>query len=181
MSGDAYAGLTFRQDFEDLGITYEVSSLTKSDLYDEFEPRLNASEVELLDLGKLQEQLLTLVLKPGGKTDYLPGDHDDWANAACGAVVMASGDSEPGMLTYVKQEMARIRAGTDFFSLLDGKKAEPMVRRRAPADVTTLYLRDGCAVRVPSDRIVEISATNARSLEASGRWSRVAFEEGVLH
>ena len=47
MSGDAYAGLTFRQDFEDLGITYEVSSLTKSDLYEEFEPRLNAGEVEL--------------------------------------------------------------------------------------------------------------------------------------
>jgi hypothetical protein len=47
VSGDAYAGLTFRRDFEDLGITYEVSSLTKSDLYDEFEPRLNAGEVEL--------------------------------------------------------------------------------------------------------------------------------------
>jgi hypothetical protein len=89
VTGDAYAGQTFRRDFEDLGIAYSVSSLTKSEIYDAFEPRLNAGEVELLDDGKLQEQLLTLVIR-GGKIDHQSGDHDDWANAACGAIALAA-------------------------------------------------------------------------------------------
>jgi hypothetical protein len=89
VTGDAYAGQTFRRDFEDLGITYSVSTRTKSEIYDSFEPKLNAGEVELLDDGKLQEQLLTLVIR-GSKIDHLPGDHDDSANAACGAIVLAT-------------------------------------------------------------------------------------------
>ena len=87
VTGDAYAGQTFRRDFEDLGVSYTVSLRSTSDIYDAFEPRLNAGEVELLDDGKLQEQLLTLVIR-GGKTSHLPGDHDDHANAACGALVL---------------------------------------------------------------------------------------------
>ena len=89
VTGDAYTGQTFRRDFEDLGISYAVSNKTKSDIYDAFEPKLNAGEIELLDDGKLQEQLLTLVVR-GSKIDHLPGDHDDHANAACGAIVLAS-------------------------------------------------------------------------------------------
>jgi hypothetical protein len=89
VTGDAYAGQTFRRDFEDLGVSHSVSTRTKSEIYDSFEPKLNAGEVELLDDGKLQEQLLTLVIR-GSKIDHLPGDHDDSANAACGAIVLAS-------------------------------------------------------------------------------------------
>jgi phage terminase large subunit-like protein len=88
VTGDAYAGQTFRRDFEDAGIVYEVSRRTKAEIYDEFEPRLNAGEIELLDMPKLTEQLLTLVIR-GNKIDHQPGDHDDWANAACGACVLA--------------------------------------------------------------------------------------------
>jgi hypothetical protein len=89
VTGDAYAGQTFRRDFEDLEIVYSVSHRTKSEIYDAFEPKLNAGEVELLDHPKLTEKLLTLVLK-NGKIDHLPGDHDDHANAACGAIALAS-------------------------------------------------------------------------------------------
>jgi hypothetical protein len=92
VSGDRYAGETFRQDFQDHGISYSVSERTKAEIYDEFEPRLNAGEVELLDDGKLQEQLLTLVIR-GGKIDHQNGDHDDLANAAAGALVLASARS----------------------------------------------------------------------------------------
>ena len=87
--GDAYAGQTFRLDFSGLGINYVVSDKSKSDIYDAFEPKLNAGEVELLDLAELQEQLLTLVVR-GSKIDHQSGDHDDWANAACGALVLAA-------------------------------------------------------------------------------------------
>ena len=89
VTGDAYAGETFRRDFEANGITYEVSQLSKAEIYDAFEPKLNAGEVELLDDGKLQEQLLTLVIR-GSKIDHQAGDHDDYANAAAGVVATIS-------------------------------------------------------------------------------------------
>jgi hypothetical protein len=57
VTGDAYAGQTFRQDFLDHGIAYHVASLPASDLYEALEPRLNARELELLDVAELAEQL----------------------------------------------------------------------------------------------------------------------------
>ncbi|MDB5617472.1 hypothetical protein [Tardiphaga sp.] len=83
--GDAYAGLTFRYDFESQGITYQPCKVPKTDLYDEMDPKLNAGEIELPDLPKLQEQGLGLVLR-GARVDHLPGEHDDFINAAAGAV-----------------------------------------------------------------------------------------------
>ncbi len=89
VTGDLYAGQTFPADFAADGITYKSSTLSRSELYEHFEPRLNAGEIELLDVPKLQEQLLTLVMR-GTKIDHQPGDHDDWANAVAGAVWLAS-------------------------------------------------------------------------------------------
>jgi hypothetical protein len=87
--GDAYAGQTFRADFESHGIHYEVCKQSKHELYEQFEPLLTAGEIELLDVAKLQEQLLTLIWR-GTKIDHQVGDHDDFANACCG-VLAASG------------------------------------------------------------------------------------------
>jgi hypothetical protein len=89
VTGDAYAGMTFKLDFKELGIEYLPSKMTASELFEGLEPLLNASEVELLDDATLQEQLLTLVWR-GSKIDHLPGDHNDHANAAAGAVVLAT-------------------------------------------------------------------------------------------
>lgn len=94
VTGDAYAGQTFRADFEAEGISYDVSRRPKSALYDAFEPALNAGALELLDHPKLQEQLLTLVRR-GGKVDHQPGDHDDHANAAAGALSLAGTEPPP--------------------------------------------------------------------------------------
>ena len=85
VTGDRYAGETFRRDFTDHSVGYTVSPLTKSQLYEALEPRINAGEVELLDEPRLREQLLGLVTR-GTKVDHLPGDHDDYANAVAGAV-----------------------------------------------------------------------------------------------
>jgi hypothetical protein len=46
-----------------------------------------------LDIPKLQEQLLSLVVRGAGKIDHLPGDHDDYANAAAGAISMITGSA----------------------------------------------------------------------------------------
>jgi hypothetical protein len=90
VTGDAFAGETFRRDFQEQGVAYRVASLAKSDLYESLEVKLNAGEVELLDVAQLQEQLLTLVWR-GMKIDHQPGDHDDWSNAAAGAVWLWAG------------------------------------------------------------------------------------------
>jgi hypothetical protein len=84
--GDAYAGQTFRRLFAEAGIRYRVCERSKTEIYEALEPRLNGNEIELLDLSKLQEQLLTLVVR-GTRVDHPPGAHDDWANAAAGALV----------------------------------------------------------------------------------------------
>ncbi len=102
MTGDRYAGETFRQDFQHNGISYHVSELTKSQLYEAFEPMINAEEVELLDIPKMQEQLLGLVIR-GTKIDHMPGEHDDWINAAAGAIWRASADISIGPLFVVGQ------------------------------------------------------------------------------
>jgi hypothetical protein len=107
VKGDAYAGQTFRQDFAAAaGITYQVHTDSTSDNYEAFEPRLNASEVELLDPPILQEQLLTLVWR-GSKITHQPGDHDDWACAACGACVIAAQRRKGVHITQAHLEAAR--------------------------------------------------------------------------
>ena len=105
--GDAFAGQTFRRDFDSHGIAYSVSKLSKSDIYEGIEPRLNAGEVELLDIPQLQEQLLTLVWR-GTRIDHQPGDHDDYANAAAGAVLLCRPDRQPIRISPEAMMMARM-------------------------------------------------------------------------
>jgi hypothetical protein len=62
VTGDDYAGSTFKHDFASDGIPYRSCRLSTSELYENMEPALNAGEIELPDLPKLQEQLLTLVI-----------------------------------------------------------------------------------------------------------------------
>jgi hypothetical protein len=86
---DRYAGETFRRDFADQGIRAEPCRQSASQLYEDFEPVVNAGEAELLDHPKLREQLSSLKWA-AAKIAHPPGDHDDWANAAVGALVTAN-------------------------------------------------------------------------------------------
>lgn len=104
--GDSYAGTTFRNDFSDCGISYVVTSQSKTDLYENLEVALNADQVELLDIAKLHSQFLTIVQR-GASVDHMPGRHDDWANAAAGALVLVNpdiGKSTPGILEFYKRQ-----------------------------------------------------------------------------
>jgi hypothetical protein len=80
VTGDNFAGNTFKADFESHGIGYQGCGLAKSQLYEALEPALNAGEVELLDLPILTEQLVCLVWR-GARIDHEPNGHDDHANA----------------------------------------------------------------------------------------------------
>ncbi len=97
VSGDRYAGEWPREAFRKAGITYEPSERTKSQIYTEALPLLNASRVELLDHPRLVAQLCGLERRTarGGRDsiDHAPGGHDDVANAAAGALVLAAGQA----------------------------------------------------------------------------------------
>lgn len=95
VTGDAYAGETFRADFSEAGVSYRVSELTKHELYEQFEPKVNACEVELLDEPVLIDQLLGLVMR-GTKIDHLGGEHDDRINSAAGALLRVRAHADIG-------------------------------------------------------------------------------------
>lgn len=89
VTGDNYAGNTFKVDFESKGVRYEPCPMSKSRLYESLEPRLNAREVELPDLPQLEQQLLGLIWR-GGRIDHQHGEFDDFANAVAGVSLSAT-------------------------------------------------------------------------------------------
>lgn len=88
--GDRYAGEWPRERFKVHGITYEAAAKPKSDIYRDLVPILNSRKADLLELPKLQAQLIGLERRTarGGKDsiDHPPGAHDDVANAVAGAL-----------------------------------------------------------------------------------------------
>lgn len=108
VTGDRYAGETFRTQFEQAGVSYRVSDRTRSELYEALEPLLNARVLVLLDAQQLgaavlEQQLLGLVWR-GGKIDHQSGEHDDFANAAAGALVRAMASASD----LTEEELAEI-------------------------------------------------------------------------
>jgi len=92
--GDKYAGEWVATAFEEHGINYESSDLTRSEIYLEFEPLVAQRRVELLDIKKLFNQLRGLErrTRSGGKDkiDHYPGGHDDLANAVAGVCTLVA-------------------------------------------------------------------------------------------
>jgi hypothetical protein len=102
--GDRYAGEWPREAFRKFGVDYRPSDRSKSDLYRDALPLVNSGRVDLLDQPKLIAQLTGLERRTarGGKDsiDHGPGGHDDVANAAAGALVLAA-NSEPNGIRVV--------------------------------------------------------------------------------
>ena len=92
VTGDRYAGEFPRELWRTHGLAYRLSELSKSDIYRELIPSLNAYRVTLLDNRRLQVQLLGLERRTNRGTgkdviDHGPLGKDDAANAACGALL----------------------------------------------------------------------------------------------
>ncbi len=99
VTGDRYGGFWPRERFRLCGIEYKTSTLTKSEIYRSFLPEINSGKVELLDNPRLFNQLLQLERRTGAggreTIDHAPGAHDDLANAAAGALLLAGGFAGP--------------------------------------------------------------------------------------
>ena len=98
VTGDRFAGGWPRERFREFGIDYDASAKPKSDLYRDMLPALNSGTIELLDNNRLVAQLVALERRTarGGRDsiDHGPGGHDDVANAAAGALLLAAEDEE---------------------------------------------------------------------------------------
>ncbi len=111
VTGDRYAGEWPRERFQVHGIAYELSEMTKSQIYQALLPMLNSSKCQLLDHGRLVMQLASLERRTarGGKDsiDHPPGSHDDIANSVAGVLTMLEGAPRPvvfapGVLTAMQ-------------------------------------------------------------------------------
>jgi len=94
VTGDRYAGQWVVDAFTKAGVVYRHSDKSKSDIYLETEPLFAQGAVRLIDDRHLLTELRQLERRTarGGKdsVDHPPRGHDDLANAACGALWLAS-------------------------------------------------------------------------------------------
>lgn len=93
--GDRYSAGFVVDAFKHTGIRYEPSELDKSAIYGEVSALFAEKRVELLDDKRLITELRLLERRPrsggrGDSVDHPPRAHDDTANAACGALWLAS-------------------------------------------------------------------------------------------
>ncbi len=94
VTGDRYAGEWPRERFAKHGIQYRTGERSKSQLYLELLAAINSGGVELLDDGMLLAQFRRLERRTSrsgrDSIDHPPGAHDDLANAAAGALLLAA-------------------------------------------------------------------------------------------
>jgi hypothetical protein len=92
--GDQYAADFVAESFRTHGINYVAAVQDRSGLYLGLLPRVNANRVVLLDVPDLLGELRGLERRRGfagrDRVDHRPGGHDDLANAAAGALLLAA-------------------------------------------------------------------------------------------
>jgi hypothetical protein len=102
VTGDRYAGSWPAERFAAHGIRYEPSARTKSEIFLEFIPLVNSGRVRIPNDRRLRQQFIALERRTSragrDSVDHPPSGLDDLANAAAGALVLASAQrprSEP--------------------------------------------------------------------------------------
>jgi hypothetical protein len=94
VTGDRYGGEWPRERFRAHGVSYELAEATRSELYLALVPEVNSGRVALIDVNRLENQLVNLERRTSrmGKdsVDHAPGGHDDVANAVAGALHLAA-------------------------------------------------------------------------------------------
>jgi hypothetical protein len=105
VTGDRYAGEWPSARFRVHNITYLPSPMPKSDLYAALLPKLNAGQIELLDVPRLVQQIGSLERRTArsGKDsiDHPPRQHDDLANSVAGVVGGVLKSSQTGTFVAV--------------------------------------------------------------------------------
>jgi hypothetical protein len=110
VTGDGYGAEWVSQAFEDAGIYYRTSKLNRTEIYLALEPLIYSRKVELLDEPGLIEQLAALERSTGSRgrdsIDHPRDGHDDIANAAAGALVLAPARGNEWLMPVRKPEVS---------------------------------------------------------------------------
>jgi len=107
--GDRYSGAWVREAFSKRGVEYRPSERSRPEIYLEVLPVFMSGQIELLDNRKLVAQLVNLERRTARQgrdsVDHPVGAHDDVANAAAGALVLAATEAAGGMglVEFLKQ------------------------------------------------------------------------------
>lgn len=107
--GDRYGGAWPQERFLAHGIVYTPSERTRAEVYVECLPLLTSGRAVLLDHLRLLAQFLGLERRTSrvgrDSIDHAPGAHDDVANAAAGALVLAAqrGAGDAGVLVCERE------------------------------------------------------------------------------
>jgi hypothetical protein len=109
--GDRYGSEWVSSQFRAHGVNYEPSERTKSELFLDALPMLNSGGVALLDNDRMVSQLCALERHTtrSGKDaiDHPPGAHDDLANAAAGAIVLATTERAGAIPNWMQRELGQ--------------------------------------------------------------------------
>ena len=99
ITGDRYGAGWTTEGFAKEGIGYQASERDRSALYLDALPLFTSGRARLLDSPRLIHQLVSLERRTGrlgrDRVDHRPGGSDDLANAAAGALVLASASAAP--------------------------------------------------------------------------------------
>ena len=168
--GDRYAARWIVDAFSKHSVRYTHSERDRSAIYADALPLFTSGRVRLLDNRKLVAQIAGLERRTASfgrdRIDHPAGGHDDLSNSAAGALVMlGSGASNTGFIEYYRQLAEQATGGE-----------RTMVRLVAPSGMSHVQLRSGRQVSVPADRLLEMTAADARSLRNAG-WTEVEREK----
>ena len=116
-TGDRYAPGFVSEGFSQNGIAYRASDQDRSTLYLELLPGINAGRVVLLDDAEMLRELRGLERRRGttgrDRIDHRAGAHDDRANSAAGALVLALAAKRRSGIRMWDFETGQIIAGFD--------------------------------------------------------------------
>ena len=105
VTGDHFGGDWPREQFRKHGITYNVSSKTKRDLYLDVLPLINSGKADLLDNPQIGAEFCALERRRsrGGRDtiDHPLNAHDDLANAIAGALCLAVDAAARNFVAFV--------------------------------------------------------------------------------
>ena len=113
ITGDRYSASWVVEAFAKAGITYKHSARDRSAVYSDVLPLFTSGRASLLDNQKLIAQFSNLERRTSTGRDRIDhpagrgaGAHDDLANAAAGALGLATGSSDPGWIGYAREMAA---------------------------------------------------------------------------
>jgi hypothetical protein len=170
VTGDRYGGEFPRELFRKHGIAYQCAEKTKSDLYRDLLPLLNAGRITLPRSDRLASQLVGLERRTARGTgrdsiDHGVGLHDDIANAVAGAAALA-----------INKNTYRYDLDTD--TDVPANVVPPLPKRLHPfltEEQAVLCSQEGAAHETARAYRSPIAASEERRSRAAGERTRSVF------